>query len=207
MNMLPGYILPPFFEPNQSLAINYECLGTLGHEMTHGFDTRGSRFDKYGAITADGIWASPTDKAEFDRRSEQLVKQYEAYDVLPDEMPGVKANGKATIAENIADLGGMEIAWQAFLNRLEADGYTGDELKLMKQRFFLSYAEEFRYKYDAAYVNYLAFGKGNPNGADGHSMSKERVNGVVANMDGWYDAFDIKEGALYRKPADRIRIW
>ena len=207
MNMLPGYILPPFFDPNQSLAINYECFGTLGHEMTHGFDTRGSRFDKYGAITADGIWASPTDKAEFDRRSEQLVKQYETYDVLPDEMPGVKANGKATIAENIADLGGMEIAWQAFLNRLEADGYTGDELKLMKQRFFLSYAEEFRYKYDAAYVNYLAFGKGNPNGADGHSMSKERVNGVVANMDGWYDAFDIKEGALYRKPADRIRIW
>ena len=117
MNMLPGYILPPFFDPNQSLAINYECFNTLGHEITHGFDTRGLRFDKYGAITADGIWASPTDKVEFDRRSEQLVKQYEAYDVLPDEMPGVKANGKATIAENIADLGGMEIAWQAFLNR------------------------------------------------------------------------------------------
>ena len=207
INMLPGYIQPPFFDPAQSLAINYQCFCTLGHEMTHGFDTGGSRYNKYGTITAQGIWASPADKAEFDRRTELLVKQYAAYDVLPDEMPGVKANGEATIAENIADLGGLSIAWQNYLNRLEADGYTGDELKLMKQRFFIAFAEEYRSKYDATYVDLYAFGKGNPNGADGHSMDKERVNGVVANMDGWYDAFDIKEGALYRKPADRIRIW
>ena len=207
MNMLPGYILPPFFDPAQSLAINYESFNTLGHEMTHGFDTRGSRYNKYGTVTAEGIWASPADKAEFDRRTDQLVKQYEAYDVLPDEMPGVKANGKKTIGENIADLGGLEIAWQAFLNRLEADGYTGDELKLMKQRFFLAYSEEYRSKYNADYVNFFAFGILNPNGADPHSMDKERVNGVVANMDGWYETFDIKEGALYRKPAERIRIW
>ena len=207
INMLPGFILPPFFDPAQSLAINYECFCTLGHEMTHGFDTLGSRYNKYGAITAQGIWASPADKAEFDRRTELLVKQYAAYDVLPDEMPGVKANGEATIVENIADLGGLSIAWQNYLNRLEADGYTGDELKLMKQRFFIAFAEEYRSKYNATYVDLFAFGKGNPNGADGHSMDKERVNGVVANMDGWYEAFDIKEGALYRKPADRIRIW
>lgn len=206
MNMLPGYILPPFYDPAQSLAINYECFNTLGHEMTHGFDTDGSKFDKHGAVTADSIWASPADKAEFDRRTELLVKQFESYDVLPDEMPGVKANGKATIAENIADLGGMEIAWQAFINRLEADGYTGNELKLMKQRFFLAYAEEYRSKYDANYVNRLAFGNDNPEAVNGHSMNKERVNGVVANMDGWYDAFDIEEGALYRKPAERIHI-
>lgn len=77
----------------------------------------------------------------------------------------------------------------------------------MKQRFFLSYAEEFRSKYNAKYVNFVAFGKDNPQGADVHSMNKERVNGVVANMDGWYDTFDIKEGALYRAPADRIHIW
>ena len=141
INMLPGFILPPFFDPAQSLAINYECFCTLGHEMTHGFDTLGSRYNKYGAITAQGIWASPADKAEFDRRTELLVKQYAAYDVLPDEMPGVKANGEATIVENIADLGGLSIAWQNYLNRLEADGYTGDELKLMKQRFFIAFAE------------------------------------------------------------------
>jgi len=149
----------------------------------------------------------PADKAEFDRRTELLVKQFESYDVLPDEMPGVKANGKATIAENIADLGGMEIAWQAFINRHEADGYNDNELKLMKQRFFLAYAEEYRSKYDANYVNRLAFGNDNPEAVNGHSMNKERVNGVVANMDGRYDAFDIEEGALYRKPAERIHIW
>ena len=132
---------------------------------------------------------------------------FEPYDVLPGEMPGVKANGEATLVENIADLGGVEIAYQAFLNRLKADGYTDAELKLMKQRFFLAYAEEFRSKYGAEHVNYVAFGIERPGGPDMHSMDKERVNGVVANMDGWYDAFDIKDGALYRKPADRIRIW
>lgn len=207
MNMLPYYILPPFYDATQSLAINYQCFDTMGHEMTHGFDNNGSMFDKNGDYKKEGIWASAADKAEFDRRAELLVKCYEGYDVLADELPGVKAVGKLTLPENIADLGGTEIAWQAFLNRLKADGYTGDQLKLMKQRFFLSYTEEFRMKYNAEYVKYVAFGINNPQGADVHSMNKERVNGVVANMDGWYDAFDIQGGALYRAPADRIHIW
>jgi predicted metalloendopeptidase len=77
----------------------------------------------------------------------------------------------------------------------------------MKQRYFLSIAEEFRSKYNKDWVNYAAFGIGREAGPDPHSMDKERVNGVVANMDGWYEAFDIKDGALYRKPADRIKIW
>lgn len=207
MNILPYYMLPPYYDPTQSLVINYQSFDTVGHEMTHGFDTSGSKFDKNGNYTPNGIWASEADKAEFDRRTELLVKCYNSYDVLPDEMPGVKADGKTTLAENIADLGGEEIAYQAFLNRLKIDGYTGDNLKLMKQRFFLSLGEEWRSKYGADHVNYLAFGKDNPDGPDVHSMSKERVNGVVANMNGWYEAFDIKDGALYRAPKDRIKIW
>ncbi len=207
MNILPYYILPPNYDPTQSLVINYQMFDTMGHEMTHGFDTSGSQFDKNGNYTPNGIWASEADKAEFDRRTELLVKCYDSYDVLPDEMPGVKADGKTTLGENIADLGGTEIAYQAFLNRLKIDGYTGDNLKLMKQRFFLSLGEEWRSKYGEDHVNYVAFGKGNPHGADVHSLSKERVNGVVANMNSWYEAFDIKDGALYRKPADRIKIW
>lgn len=207
MNILPYYILPPNYDPTQSLVINYQMFDTMGHEMTHGFDTSGSKFDKNGNYTPNGIWASEADKAEFDRRTELLVKCYDSYDVLPDEMPGVKADGKTTLGENIADLGGTEIAYQAFLNRLKIDGYTGDNLKLMKQRFFLSLGEEWRSKYGADHVNYLAFGKDNPDGPDVHSMSKERVNGVVANMNGWYEAFDIKDGALYRAPKDRIKIW
>ena len=207
MNILPYYILPPNYDPTQSLVINYQMFDTMGHEMTHGFDTSGSQFDKNGNYTPNGIWASEADKAEFDRRTELLVKCYDSYDVLPDEMPGVKADGKTTLGENIADLGGTEIAYQAFLNRLEVDGYTGDNLKLMKQRFFLSFGEEWRSKYGADHVNYVAFGKDNPHGADVHSLSKERVNGVVANMNSWYEAFDIKDGALYRAPKDRIKIW
>ena len=207
MNILPYYILPPNYDPTQSLVINYQMFDTMGHEMTHGFDTSGSQFDKNGNYTPNGIWASDADKAEFDRRTELLVKCYDSYDVLPDEMPGVKADGKTTLGENIADLGGTEIAYQAFLNRLKIDGYTGDNLKLMKQRFFLSLGEEWRSKYGEDHVNYVAFGKGNPHGADVHSLSKERVNGVVANMNSWYEAFDIKDGALYRAPKDRIKIW
>ena len=207
MNILPFYVLPPNYDPTQSLVINYQMFDTMGHEMTHGFDTSGSQFDKNGNYTPNGIWASEADKAEFDRRTELLVKCYDSYDVLPDEMPGVKADGKTTLGENIADLGGTEIAYQAFLNRLKIDGYTGDNLKLMKQRFFLSLGEEWRSKYGEDHVNYVAFGKGNPHGADVHSLSKERVNGVVANMNSWYEAFDIKDGALYRAPKDRIKIW
>ena len=207
MNILPYYILPPNYDPTQSLVINYQMFDTMGHEMTHGFDTSGSQFDKNGNYTPNGIWASEADKAEFDRRTELLVKCYDSYDVLPDEMPGVKADGKTTLGENIADLGGTEIAYQAFLNRLKIDGYTGDNLKLMKQRFFLSLGEEWRAKYGEAHVNYTAFGIDNPEGADVHSLNKERVNGVVANMNSWYEAFDIKDGALYRAPKDRIKIW
>ena len=207
MNILPYYVLPPNYDPTQSLVINYQMFDTMGHEMTHGFDTSGSQFDKNGNYTPNGIWASEADKAEFDRRTELLVKCYNSYDVLPDEMPGVKADGKTTLGENIADLGGTEMAYQAFLNRLKIDGYTGDNLKLMKQRFFLSFGEEWRSKYGKDHVNYVAFGKDNPKGADSHSMNKERVNGVVANMNSWYEAFDIKDGALYRAPKDRIKIW
>ena len=207
MNILPFYVLPPNYDPTQSLVINYQMFDTMGHEMTHGFDTNGSQFDKNGNYTPNGIWASEADKAEFDRRTELLVKCYNSYDVLPDEMPGVKADGKTTLGENIADLGGEEMAYQAFLNRLKIDGYTGDNLKLMKQRFFLSFGEEWRSKYGKDHVNYVAFGKDNPKGADSHSMNKERVNGVVANMNSWYEAFDIKDGALYRAPKDRIKIW
>lgn len=203
MTILPYYMMPPFYDPTQSMAINYESFNTIGHEMTHGFDTIGSLFDKNGDYMEEGIWASAADKTEFDRRTELLVKWYCSLDLLPDELPGVKANGSYTCAEDIADLGGTEIAWQAYLNRLQADGFTGDQLKLMKQRYFLAYAEEYRSKYNAEYVNKYAYGAY----SRVHSFNKERVNGVVANVDGWYDAFDITDGALYRKPADRVKIW
>ena len=207
VTIFPYNILPPCYDPAQSLAINYAHFFFIGHEMTHGFDTNGSQYDKNGDYKEGGIWASTADKAEFDRRAGLLIKWFKSFDLLPDEMPGVKAQGETTINENIADLGGIGIVWQAYLNRLKADGYTGSELKLMKQRFFLAYADMWCAKYNKDCVNYYAFGEGRREGPDPHSLNKERVNGIVPNTDGWYDAFDIKDGALYRQPADRIHIW
>jgi predicted metalloendopeptidase len=103
--IFPYYLLPPFYDPTQSLAINYAHLSIIGHEITHGFDIKGSQYDKHGDYIEGGILTSEADKAEFNRRTEQLVKCYESYDILPDELPGVKAEGKITLAENIADLG------------------------------------------------------------------------------------------------------
>ena len=207
ITIYPYFLMQPFYDPAQSMAINYAMTSTISHEITHGFDTKGSQYDKNGDYKEGGIWGSTADKAEYDRRSGLLINCFESLDVLPDEMPGVKAQGKTTLDENIADLGGIEIAWQAYLNRLQADGYTGAELKLMKQRFFLAYAYSMCAKYGKDHVDYYAFGKGHPWGPDSHSMKKERVNGIVLNTDGWYEAFDIKDGALYRQPADRIHIW
>jgi predicted metalloendopeptidase len=201
-------MLPPYYDAAQNQALNYAGYNTLGHEMTHGFDLHGANFDKYGDLGS--IWANAADEVEFKRRAALLVQCYSSFDVLPNEMPGVKANGEATITENIADLGGTEIAYQAYLNRLKADGFNGDQLKLQKQRFFRGYADEYRSKYGKEFVNQIAFGikpDGSKVNPDAHSLNKERVNGVVSNMDGWYDAFDIKEGALFRAPADRIHIW
>ena len=208
LNILPFYMLPPYYDAAQNQALNYAGYNTLGHEMTHGFDLHGANFDKYGDLGS--IWANAADEVEFKRRAALLVQYYSSLDVLPNEMPGVKANGEATITENIADLGGTEIAYQAYLNRLKADGFNGDQLKLQKQRFFRGYADEYRSKYGKEFVNQIAFGikpDGSKVNPDAHSLNKERVNGVVSNMDGWYDAFDIKEGALFRAPADRIHIW
>jgi putative endopeptidase len=208
ITIFPYYLLPPRHDPAQSLAINYAYLYVFGHEMTHGFDTNGSQYDKNGDYREGGIWASEADKAEFDRRAGLLVKWFGSFDVLPDEMPGVKAEGKVTLPENIADLGGIEIAWQAYLNRLQADGYTGQELKLMKQRFFQAYANEWCAKYGQKHVDYFSFGKERSEGPDPHSLNKERVNGILPNMDDWYDLFGVKPGdKLYLAPADRIHIW
>ena len=208
LNILPFSMLPPYFKATQNNALNYASYNTIGHEMTHGFDLNGAKYDKFGGVGS--IWANAADEAEFKRRAALLVQYFSSLDVLPDLMPGAKANGEATITENIADLGGTEIAYQAYLNRLKADGFNGDQLKLQKQRFFRGYADEYRSKYGKEYVNLNVYGiklDGSKIKPDSHSMNKERVNGVVSNMDGWYDAFDIKDGALFRAPAERIHIW
>jgi endothelin-converting enzyme/putative endopeptidase len=126
--------------------------------------------------------------------------------VLPDA-PGVKANGKVTIGEDIADLGGMEMAFQCYNNYLDKNGFKGEEKLRQLQRYFYAYAQEYRSKYTRRYVDYIAFGIGNDEGPDVHSMDKERVNGIVSNCDCWYDTFNITSGKLYRQPSERVHIW
>ena len=204
ITLLPFYITAPWYDASQNSAINYETYNTFAHEITHGFDTDGSKFDKNGDPTP--LWATQADSEEFNRRAKQLIDWFSSFDVLPDA-PGVKANGATTIGEDIADLGGMEMAFQCYNNYLDKNGFKGEEKLRQLQRYFYAYAQEYRSKYTRRFVDYVAFGIGNEQGPDVHSMDKERVNGIVSNCDAWYNTFNITSGKLYRQPDERVRIW
>ena len=204
INLLPFFITSPWYDASQNSAINYETYNTFGHEITHGFDTDGSKFDKNGDPNA--LWATQADSEEFDRRAKQLIAWYSSFDLLP-ETPGLKANGEKTIPEDIADLGGMELAYQCYNNYLDKNGFKGEQKQLQLKRYFYAYAQEFRSKYTKGYIDYNVFGIDRQNGPDVHSMNKERVNGIVSNCDAWYNTFNITSGKLYRQPSERVRIW
>ena len=204
ITLLPFFITAPWYDASQNSAINYETYNTFAHEITHGFDTDGSKFDKNGDPTP--LWATQADSEEFNRRAKQLIDWFSSFDVLPDA-PGVKANGATTIGEDIADLGGMEMAFQCYNNYLDKNGFKGEEKLRQLQRYFYAYAQEYRSKYTRRFVDYVAFGIGRENGPDVHSMDKERVNGIVSNCDAWYNTFNITSGKLYRQPDERVRIW
>ncbi len=186
---------PPLFNPEVDEAVLFGVIGGLiGHEMTHGFDDEGGRFDEAGVMKN---WWSAVSEAAFKEKSEVLVNQYNEFTVL-DSLP---LNGAVTLGENIADLGALNIALEAYklsLNGSKAptiDGYTG------LQRVFLGYAQTWRSKYsDQALRESIQSGH--------HSPRMFRVNGVVRNIDAFYEAFDISPGdSLYLPPEERVRIW
>ena len=194
--VFPAAILQaPFFDLAADPAINYGGIGgVIGHEMGHGFDDQGSKTD------ADGIlqnWWTPEDEAAFKERVAALGAQYGQYEPLP----GLKVNGDLTMGENIGDLGGVEVALEAYkisLNGAEPeviDGFTG------VQRFFLGWGQIWRSKYrDEAMRNQVL---SNP-----HSPPRYRVNGVVPNVDDWYGAFSIPDDAkMFIAPENRVKIW
>jgi putative endopeptidase len=194
--VFPAAILaPPYFDPNADPAANYGAIGAIiGHEMTHGFDDQGRKFDGTGRL-AD--WWTRDDAAKFEAAAKKLIAQYDTYSPFP----GVHVKGDQTTGENIADLGGILVALDAYHASLHGkpapviDGLTGD------QRFFLAYAQSWRDKRREDAMRELIVG-------DVHSPELYRVNGVVRNVDAWYAAFDIKPAAsLYLPPADRVRIW
>jgi putative endopeptidase len=194
--VFPAAILqPPFFDPHADPAVNYGGIGAvIGHEMGHGFDDQGSKSDARGVLHT---WWEQADTDAFRKRTDSLAAQYDTFVALP----GLNVNGRLTLGENIGDLGGLSVAYEAYHRSLGGkaaavrDGFSGD------QRFFLSFAQIWRslYKDEAVRTQVLS----NP-----HSPPQFRVNGVVRNMDSWYSAFDVKPGdKLYLPPDERVHIW
>ncbi|WP_394846167.1 M13 family metallopeptidase [Pendulispora brunnea] len=194
--VFPAAILqPPFFDPEADPAVNYGGIGgVIGHEMGHGFDDQGAKSDAKGVLRT---WWGPADIEAFKKRTDALAEQYSMFEPLP----GIKVNGRLTLGENIGDVGGLTVAYQAYQLSLEGkpaptlDGYTGD------QRFFLGWAQVWRALYrDQALRNQVL--------TDPHSPALYRVNGVVRNLDAWYKAFDVKaDDPLYLAPDKRVKIW
>jgi putative endopeptidase len=194
--VFPAAILqPPFFNLDADDAINYGAIGAvIGHEISHGFDDSGSRFDGKGNLRN---WWTENDRSEFEKRANRLVAQYDAYEPLP----GMNLSGKFTLGENIGDLGGLSVAYTAYELSLAGnpapviDGFTGP------QRFFVGWAQVWRRKYREEEMRKRIK-------TDPHSPSAYRCNGIVSNLDAFYDAFDIKVGeAMYLSPENRVRIW
>lgn len=195
--VFPAAILqPPFFNPNADAAVNFGAIGgVIGHEMTHGFDDSGAQFDGDGNLTD---WWTAEDKTNFEKATKSLASQYDKYEPVKD----VHVNGTFTNGENIADLGGVNIAFDALQMYLKdkgnpgkIDGYTPE------QRFFLSWATVWRTLSTDKYMS-------NQVKTDPHSPGFFRSFGPLVNTDAFYKVFDLKEGdKLYKKPEERIKIW
>ena len=193
--VFPAAILqPPFFDPNADDAINYGGIGAvIGHEISHHFDDQGSKYDQSGALNE---WWTPQDRERFNALTAQLVAQYDLYEPLP----GHRIQGQLTLGENIADLAGLTVAYDAYRLSLGGSpapvlaGFSGDE------RFYLGWAQIWRRKYREANLLQRLL-------TDPHSPSEQRV-AVVRNLDPWYGAYEVTaDDTLYLPPQRRVRIW
>jgi putative endopeptidase len=190
-----GYLQAPFFDPSADLAVNYGAIGgVIGHELTHQFDDQGSGYDWTGK---QHNWWTSEDAARFKKEAQKLVQQVDAYEILP----GVHINGELTLGENIADLGGLLVALDAYHLALRGRpapviaGLTGD------QRLFLAWAQMWRKKTREDVIRLRAI-------ADVHAPERFRAIGPTRNVDSWYGTFAVKPGDhYYLPPADRVRIW
>ena len=195
---VPAAILqPPFFDANADPAVNYAETGatTIGHEMGHGFDDSGRQYDAKGRLHD---WWTKETAAKYKAKAERLAAQFDQYEPIP----GVHIKGKLTLGENLADLGGLEAAYDAYRRYVARhgeppviDGYTGD------QRFFIAYAQAWQGKRREGALRQQLLS--NP-----HSPDKYRVDGIVRNFDPWYKAFNVQPGdKLYLPPEERVHVW
>ncbi len=194
MNFPAAILQPPNFDPKRPEAMDYGAIGAvIGHEISHSFDDQGALFDDRGRLEN---WWTKEDFAHFEASSEQLVKQYDAYRPFPD----LAINGRLTVSENIADVAGLAVAYDAYRLSLRGkqapvvQGLTGD------QQFFLSFAQSWRDKLREAAARQRVV-------VDSHSPGEYRAD-TVRNLDAWYAAFGVKPGEkLYLAPAERVRVW
>lgn len=194
--VFPAAILqPPFFDPNADDAVNYGGIGAvIGHEISHGFDDQGSKYDGAGVLKS---WWTDEDRKNFEARTKMLVDQYSTYEPVE----GLHINGANTLGENIADLAGLTIAFKAYHIALGGqpapvrDGFSGD------QRFFLGWGQVWRSKYrDSAKRTQVR--------TDPHSAAQFRVIGSTRNLDAWYETFGVAPADRYYLPAaDRVKLW
>ena len=190
-----GILQVPFFDPTADDAFNYGAIGVvIGHEMTHGFDDQGRQYDKEGNMHD---WWKEEDGKNFTSRTDKFADFFSNIKVLPD----LNANGRLTLGENLADHGGLQVAWYAYKNATKRnplpviDGLTAD------QRFFIAYAGVWAGNITEAEIR-------NRTKSDPHSLGRFRVNGALPHIDMWYDAFGVKEGdKLFVPKAERLPLW
>ena len=190
-----GILQRPFFDPKADDAFNYGAIGVvIGHEMTHGFDDQGRRFDKDGNMKD---WWTETDGKNFTQRTDKYADFFSAINVLPD----LKANGRLTLGENLADHGGLQVAFAAYQNATKrqkldvVDGLTAD------QRFFLAYAGVWANNITEAEIRKRTK-------SDPHALGRWRVNGALAHINAWYEAFGVKEGdKMFIPESERLQLW
>lgn len=201
--VLPANMMEPFSSPTYNQAANYATSYLFAHEIIHAFDSNCSLYDKYGNHRE--IFANEDDKKEYQNRTQQLVDCFNALEVMPNgELPGVCCDGKFTLSENIADLGGFMVAYDAYKNYLKNNGFRGEELVRQKRLFYQAYANLWRSSYSVDFALLFTVGPHQ----DVHAMERERVNGIVMNTDDWYELFGVKPtDKLYVAPEKRIIIW
>ena len=190
-----GILQPPFFDMNADDAFNYGAIGVvIGHEMTHGFDDQGRQYDKDGNLRD---WWTAEDAERFNKRAQVMVNFFDSIQVAP----GVHANGKQTLGENIADYGGLQVSYQAFKKATAQNPLPVVDGLTPEQRFFLAYAGVWANNVRPEYVLYLTK-------MDVHSLGEWRVNGALPQIDAWYEAFNITEkDPMFLPKEERVSIW
>lgn len=191
--ILPAFMMEPEYTPGMDVAKMYAMFYVIGHEFTHGFDVKGSQYDLNGL---EHNWWDQADREKFDALNKALIEQISTFEILP----GVMADGNKTVGEDVADLGGLNIALDALTEYLTDQNASDEEIKEAHKTFFEYYALRYRSSYSQEQIQ--------KNLQDVHSFDKVRVNGIFQHIDRWYELYDVNEGdKLYLPAEERITIW